>query len=57
VEEALDDECDSDRDGSCDNTWLGDEAKVEHDMVVKVGTGKEQSVILTRVSLNLWILL
>jgi hypothetical protein len=42
VEEALDDESDSD-DGSGDNTWLGDNAEVKHDMVVKVGTGKKQS--------------
>jgi hypothetical protein len=44
VEEALDDESDSDK--SCDNTWLGDDAKVKHDVVVKVGTGKKQSVFL-----------
>ena len=46
MEEALDDESDSDRDRSFDNTWLGDDAKVKHDMVVKVGTGKKQSVFL-----------
>jgi hypothetical protein len=40
VEGALDDESDSD-DGSGDNTWLGDDAKVKHAMVVKVGTGKK----------------
>lgn len=45
VEGALDDESDSD-DGSGDNTWLGDDAKVKHDMVVKVGTGKKQSGFL-----------
>jgi hypothetical protein len=45
VEEALDDESDSD-DGSGDNAWLGDDAKVKHDMVVKVGTGKKQSGFL-----------
>ena len=46
MEEALDDESDSDRDRSFDNTWLGDDAKVKHDMVVKVGTGKKQSLFL-----------
>ena len=46
MEEALDDKSDSDRDGSFDNTWLGDDAKMKHDMVVKVGTGKKQSVFL-----------
>ena len=57
MEEALDDESDSDN-GSGDNTWLGDDAKVKHDMVVKVGTGKKQSVFLKlNKSLNLWMLL
>ena len=46
MEEALDDESEYDNDGSCDNTWLGDDAKVKHDMVVKVGTGENQSGIL-----------
>jgi hypothetical protein len=46
VEEAFDDKSDSDREGSCDNTWLSDDAKVKHDMVVKVGTGKKQSGFL-----------
>ena len=46
MEEALDDESDSDRERNFDNTWLGDDAKVKHDMVVKVGTGKKQSVFL-----------
>ena len=45
MEEALDDESDSDRDRSFDNTWLGDDARVKHDMVVKVGTGKKQSLL------------
>jgi hypothetical protein len=45
VEEALDDESDSD-DGSGDNTLLADDAKVKHAMVVKVGTGKKQSRFL-----------
>ena len=46
MEEALDDKRDSDIDRSFDNTWLGDDAMVKHDMVVKVGTGKKQSVFL-----------
>jgi hypothetical protein len=46
MEEALDDESEYDNDGSCDNSWFGDDAMVKHDMVVKVGTGENQSGIL-----------